>query len=160
ARQPARELLEEGVEKLQAPSSELQSATRARVVAIVAGLSAVGLVGWAIARGATSDAEAFFSAGALLLIAGIAFAARVISSFAGGRGEKFTLNELGVRNCARRRKRSLATVSLLACGSFLIASIGVFRLDAVKDAERRTSGTGGFAFLGESTLPIVQDLNS
>jgi len=42
----------------------------------------------------------------------------------------------------------------------LIASIGVFRLDEVKDAERRTSGTGGFALIGESTMPIMQDLNS
>jgi len=162
AQQPARELLAEGtVEKLQAPSSKLQRATRARLLAIFTGLSAMGLVGWAIARGSTSDAETFFSAGALLLIAGIAFSAAVISSFAGGRdGAKFTLSEMGVRNCARRRKRSLATVGLLACGSFLIASIGVFRLDAVKDAERRGSGTGGFALIGESTLPIVQDLNS
>src|SRR5207245_11328642 len=28
------------------------------------------------------------------------------------------------------------------------------------DALRRTSGTGGFAVLGESTLPVVQDLNT
>jgi len=162
ARQPARELLVEGtVEKLQTPNSKAQTGTRARRVAVLTGLSAMGLVGWAIARGSTSDAETFFSAGALLLIAGIAFSAAVISSFAGGRdGSKFTLSEMGVRNCARRRKRSLAIVSLLACGSFLIASIGVFRLDAVKDAERRRSGTGGFALIGESTLPIVQDLNS
>src|SRR5207247_4527523 len=63
----------------------------------------------------------------------------------------------GVQTCALS---DLATISLLACGSFLIASIGVFRLDAVKDAERRASGSGGFALIGESTLPIVQDLNS
>ena len=164
ARQPARELLAEGsVEKLQDPNAKLQSGTRARGVAVVTGLGALALVGWGIARGASSDAETFFSAGALLLIAGIAFAAAVISSFAGGRDgapAKFTLGEMAVRNCARRRKRSLATISLLACGSFLIASIGVFRLDAVKDAEKRASGTGGFELIGESTLPIVQDLNS
>src|SRR5947207_2793349 len=164
ARQPARELLAEGtVERPQAPSSKLQRGTRARLAALVTGLSAVGLVVWAIGRGATSDAETFFSAGALLLIAGIAFSAAVIASFAGGRdggSTKFTLSEMSARNCARRRKRSLATIGLLACGSFLIASIGVFRLDSVKDAQKRASGTGGFALLGESTLPIVQDLNS
>jgi len=87
----------------------------------------------------------------------------LLSSLAGGPGgvsAKFSLSEIGVRNCARRRKRSVATLGLLACGSFLIASIGVFRLDAVKDSDRRQSGTGGFALIGESTLPIVQDLNS
>jgi ABC-type antimicrobial peptide transport system permease subunit len=163
ARQPARELLAEGtVEKHQTPNIKDQNWNRARLLAVVTGLSAVALVGWAIGHGATSDAETFFSAGALLLIAGIAFSAAVISSFEAGRDgapAKFNLSEMGVRNCARRRTRSLATIGLLACGSFLIASIGVFRLDAVKDAEKRASGTGGFALIGESTLPIVQDLN-
>jgi putative ABC transport system permease protein len=51
-------------------------------------------------------------------------------------------------------------LGLLACGSFLIASIGVFRLDAVRNADQRSSGTGGFALMGESTLPVVHDLNT
>ena len=67
---------------------------------------------------------------------------------------------LAVRGCARRRKRSLATVAMLACGSFLIVSIGVFRLDANRDATKRSSGTGGFALIGETTMPVVHDLNS
>jgi putative ABC transport system permease protein len=49
---------------------------------------------------------------------------------------------------------------MLACGSFLIVSIGVFRLDANRDATKRSSGTGGFALIGETTMPVVQDLNS
>jgi hypothetical protein len=41
-----------------------------------------------------------------------------------------------------------------------VLSIGVFRLDENANATKRSSGTGGFALLGESTLPIVQDLNT
>jgi putative ABC transport system permease protein len=48
----------------------------------------------------------------------------------------------------------------LACGSFVIAAIGVFRLDANRDATRRDSGTGGIALIGEATMPVVQDLNT
>src|ERR1019366_5668407 len=73
---------------------------------------------------------------------------------------QLTLGGLAVRGCARRRKRSLATVALLACGSFLIVAIGMFRLDANRDATQRTSGTGGFALIGEATIPVVQDLNN
>ena len=51
-------------------------------------------------------------------------------------------------------------MAMLACGSFLIVSIGVFRLDASRDATKRSSGTGGFALMGETTMPVVQDLNS
>jgi hypothetical protein len=54
----------------------------------------------------------------------------------------------------------LATISLLASGSFLVAAVGVFKLDANAQAGNRASGTGGFALLGESTLPIVHDLNN
>src|SRR5439155_11511702 len=31
---------------------------------------------------------------------------------------------------------------------------------ANRDAWKQTSGTGGFALIGESTMPVVQDLNS
>src|SRR4029077_9070524 len=34
-----------------------------------------------------------------------------------------------------------------------------FRLDANLDAAKRSSGTGGFALLGEDTLPVTYDLN-
>src|SRR5205823_5323810 len=63
------------------------------------------------------------------------------------------------RNVSRRPRRSLAVIALLACGSFLIAAIGVFRLDANAEASKRTSGTGGFTFLGESSLAVLYDLN-
>jgi ABC-type antimicrobial peptide transport system permease subunit len=164
-------------------------------IAVLAGVGAAGLIGWAIWRGDTANAESFFGAGTLLLIAGLGLAAGWLrwidhgkakppqhgsadassASFTSGpsrgRGVRapmhcdgnaagFTLGRLGLRGCARRRSRSLATIALLACGSFLIAAIGVFRLDASRDAGQRASGTGGFALWGESTLPVMHDLNT
>jgi hypothetical protein len=106
------------------------------------------------------DAGAFFGAGALWLVAGLAAIGWVLGRLAGrARRTQLTLTGLGFRGCVRRRRRSLATVALLACGSFVIVSISAFRLDANLDAPKRTSGTGGFALLGESTMPVVQDLN-
>jgi hypothetical protein len=70
-----------------------------------------------------------------------------------------TVTRLAVRGCARRRKRSLATVGLLACGSFLVVAVGANKIDALKDSDKRSSGTGGFALIGDSTFPVVQDLN-
>jgi len=164
AGQPARELLAEGANpEFQTPAFKFQKGGRAALVGAIAGLAAMLSIAWALWQRETSNAEIFFCAGGLLLIAAVAFSAAFLSSLARGRASAaatFTLGELGVRNCARRRKRSLSTLGLLACGSFLIASIGVFRLDAVKGSDRRQSGTGGFALIGESTLPIVQDLNS
>jgi putative ABC transport system permease protein len=143
--------------------------------ALVAGL---GLAGWAVMKGDTQNAGIFFGAGALVLIAGLCFVSTWLTRLSGAPnsalvqnaglskhagpkvGAPLTTASVAVRGCARRRKRSLATVAMLACGSFLIVSIGVFRLDANRDATQKTSGTGGFALIGETTLPVVQDLNS
>ncbi len=115
----------------------------------------------ALAKRDTADVEAFFGGGALLLIAGIAAAAVWFRSLAARAASRpLTLTSLGVRGCARQRQRSLAIVALLASGSFLIVAVEANKLDATRDSARRSSGTGGFAFVGESALPIVQDLNT
>jgi len=156
ARQPPRELL---AGEVRSPKSEVRS--RGVWLALAYGLTAIGLVAWALMSGRNADAGVFFGAGSLLLIAGLAAAAAWLGRLGSEAGAThLTLRGLGVRGCARRRTRSLATIALLACGSFLIAAIGVFRLDANRDATRRDSGTGGFALIGESTMPVVQDLNT
>ncbi|MBM4030524.1 MAG: ABC transporter permease [Planctomycetes bacterium] len=82
----------------------------------------------------------------------------------GRRGEehrvRVTLRGLGWRNATRRRGRSLAVVGLLACAAFLVFAVGANRKDPLADATKRSSGTGGFAFYGETALPVFEDLNS
>jgi ABC-type antimicrobial peptide transport system permease subunit len=150
--------------KFQIPGFRFQSALnllRPLPSAILAGVAAAGIVSWALMAGQRANAGAFFGAGALLLASGLAFLAAWLGTLARpGRAARLTVLSLGVRSCARRRGRSLATVALLASGCFVVAAIGVFRLDANRDAARRDSGTGGFALLGQSTLPVAQDLNT
>jgi ABC-type antimicrobial peptide transport system permease subunit len=173
-KRPPRELL---VGEIQAEESKASS-LKSKMIAVAATGLALGLVGWTLVTGDTANAGAFFGAGALVLIAGLSFVSAWLARFGGASGSDpartkenlkpagpeagapFTMASLAVRGCARRRKRSLATVAMLACGSFLIVSIGVFRLDANRDATQKNSGTGGFALIGETTLPVVQDLNS
>jgi ABC-type antimicrobial peptide transport system permease subunit len=130
-------------------------------IALLSLASALAIIATALAKGERSNAEVFFSAGALLLVAGLGLAATWLRAL-GKRStsDRLTLSSFGVRGCARRRKRSVAVAALLASGCFVIAAISVFRLDANRDAWRRTSGTGGFALFGDSTMPIVQDLNA
>jgi ABC-type antimicrobial peptide transport system permease subunit len=173
AQQPARELLAEGGavedggerrEALDLPG-DLRPARPGRRgwsgwLALAAGVGALSIVGLALSTSRTSDAGLFFSAGGLLLIAGCACSAATLRALLRRVSDLPSINGLAVRNAARRRRRSLAVIALLACGSFLIASIGVFRLDANADATKRSSGTGGFTYIGESSLPIHHDLNS
>ena len=51
-------------------------------------------------------------------------------------------------------------MGLLACGVFVIIAVGANRQNPLAHAERRDSGTGGFALFGQSTIGILNDLNS
>jgi putative ABC transport system permease protein len=158
-RQPARELLAEGSGVDEAILPEKPS--KARWLAWPTGILAIATVGWAVWKGESSNPEVFFSAGSLLLISGLAFVAMLLASLrlskAAGR---LSISGMALRNSTRRSRRSLATVALLACGSFLIVAVGANRLDANLNAGQRSSGTGGFALFGETSLPVLHDLNS
>ncbi len=69
-----------------------------------------------------------------------------------------TLKSISISNSSRRLGRSIAVVIMLALGSFLVIAIGANRQNPMMDAEMRSSGTGGFALYGESTLPITKDI--
>jgi hypothetical protein len=161
AKRPARELLEQGGELELARAGAKPRRRWAGWIALAAGLGALALVVAALARHDAADVESFFGAGSLLLIAGVALAAVWIRALATHEASRpLTLAGLGVRGCTRRRQRSLAIVALLASGAFLVAAVEANKLDATRDGGKRSSGTGGFAFIGESALPIVQDLNT
>src|SRR5206468_2716403 len=66
----------------------------------------------------------------------------------------------GVRTAARHPVRSLLTAGLLASAAFLLVGVESFRRSAGEDYLRRDSGSGGFALLAESDLPVYVDLNS
>ncbi|UCE41353.1 MAG: ABC transporter permease [Candidatus Aminicenantes bacterium] len=103
----------------------------------------------------------FFLAGTLFLIGGMAFT-RVLLYMLGKNTDAVRLSNvnIGIRNNARKHTRSITLIGLLACGLFIVFTVGANRLNALKDSERRDSGTGGFALFGESSIPILYDLDS
>jgi ABC-type antimicrobial peptide transport system permease subunit len=124
-------------------------------------IAALAIIAAGLLNRGRVDPGMFFGAGALLLIAAISAAAFWMRKQNSSATAALTsLRALGLRNIARRRKRSRAVLILLSAGAFIVASIGVFRLDSDENATAKDSGTGGFAFIGESALPIVHDLNS
>ncbi len=103
----------------------------------------------------------FLAAGSLLLISGIAFA-NVLLFKIGQRTSASSMNlvTIGIRNNARRRLRSLTLLGLLASGLFIVFTVGANRKSILEDTDARSTGTGGFALYGESSIPILYDLNS
>jgi len=159
---PARELLsaESGSERLPA-ATRTQRWLPGIPTAVICAIGAAAMGAGAAAASHEAAAEYFFTGGALLLIAGIAACRALLAYLAKGVSlRSLTLGSLGARNSVRRAGRSVAVIALLACGSFLVVSIGASRHDPHEGAERRASGTGGFALYGEATLPVYHDLNS
>jgi putative ABC transport system permease protein len=131
---------------------------------IIGGVCFVGGIGVLVQAFRTNDAsaaEAFFSAGSMLLIALLA-AVRYVVAERRTESTKVvaTISSLGVRGATRRSGRSLATAALLACGSFLVVAVGANKQDAAAGADRKESGTGGFALYAKSTVPVFEDLNT
>jgi ABC-type lipoprotein release transport system permease subunit len=159
-RRPARQLLEQGSE-MEAIADFAKPRRRfAGIIAVASFVCALGSIGWGMGKHGEDAVEGFFSGGALLLIAGIAGAAVWFRALASKRSTELRISSLGVRTVARRPRRSLAVAALLASGSFVMIAVQLFKLDAARDARERSSGTGGFALIGESAVPVSQNLNT
>jgi ABC-type antimicrobial peptide transport system permease subunit len=162
ARAPARELLAAGAEAELRPARGCRTGPLPGLLVAAAGGAAAPLVGL-LARSATGEEAAgiFFGVGALALVAGLGACHALLAALARGSARaRLDLAGLALRNAARRRGRSLATVALLACGVFLVIAVDLFHLGPGGDAGQRAGGTGGFALYGETSLPVVQDLNT
>ena len=160
-KQTARELL---TGEFQEQIQTQKSAKRSAIIGVLLLLTALLSVGYTLVKGDQMPPQAFYGAGALLLLSGITLASAKLRHL----GSNSILNQthslniggLGQRNAARRPRRSMATIGMLACGSFMIASIGVFQKDANIDADQPSSGTGGFELMGEASIAVVHDMNN
>jgi len=123
----------------------------------------IGAIALSIAGSKATNPQAlagmFFGAGALLMIAALSFAKGWMRSQANSQSLARSVWQIGMRNVVRRPGRSLAVLGMMAGGIFLVAAVNAFRISAGDPTERQ-SGTGGFALIGESSLPVYEDLNS
>lgn len=133
------------------------AAKRSKAMPILAGLALLLLAGGFFVKNPEAVAGMFFGSGMLLMIAGLLWLKRWMRSDSGGVAR--SLWQIGSRNVSRRPSRSLAVIGMMAGGIFLVMAVNAFRMSA-GDETQRSSGTGGFALVGESSLPVYEDLNS
>jgi putative ABC transport system permease protein len=110
------------------------------------------------ARGALPAAGAFFGAGFGLLGGGLALAWHLLTRPRAGRPA--SVDALGLRNTSWRPGRSVLVVALIAFGTFVVVAVGAFRKDALQPTGDRAAGDGGYALVGESSLPLLHDPGS
>jgi ABC-type antimicrobial peptide transport system permease subunit len=132
---------------------KLRAALPWLLIAVAIGL----LFGAKSATAPEAVAGMFFGSGMMLMIAGLLLAGAWMRRDRGVLAQ--TLGQIGLRNISRRPSRSLAVIGMMAGGIFLVTAVNAFRMSA-GDVTQPTSGTGGFALIGESSLPIYEDLNT
>lgn len=120
-------------------------------------LLAALLAGLASVLTAEAQAGTFLACGASVLTGLLMLISRQMGKQAGGHTSahpfQWVLPELAVKNIGRARGRSIATIALVASACFLVVAVSAFRLSPTEQ------GIGGFNLIGESSEPIIPDLN-
>jgi putative ABC transport system permease protein len=126
------------------------------------GITALVLTTYGLTRIQTVGPTWFFSAGSLLLLSLILLSIRIFHYRGLAASGHFTAVHLSRSNLYRNSNRSLSVILLFAIGIFLVMAVGANRKNEGPStgAGARTSGTGGFTFFLQTTVPIPDNLNN
>ncbi len=131
------------------------------IFSLIGIISSFSLITYGLIDSVDQNASLFLSAGALMiagLVCLIAFYMYHLNKKADTKNLSF--KQLAIRNTTRNKSRSLTTIILLALGTFSILITGSNRKTFVGTQSNRSSGTGGFSYWVQTSIPILNDLNS
>lgn len=116
-----------------------------------------GAAGW------IGQVPGFFGCGASLLLALIFYQWSWLrgprTGVIAGQGAS-AFSQMGLRNAAWRPGRSLLCIVLIASATFILVAVDAFRRKGGQESLDPKSGTGGYALLAETLLPIPYDPNT
>ncbi len=132
------------------------------LVAVLIGITSYALV----SSQASKDVSVLFFLGGFMVLAVFGLLFYLVLCFfekplSQGNDSFFqtSLIRIGLTNCSRAKLSSMSVFITLSCGLFLVISICTFTISPVSDTRRRDTGTGGFAFIVETSVPVHSDLN-
>ncbi len=107
------------------------------------------------------NSEIALAAGGVMLTGGIALLyMTLVNSGIKTTGSLPGFFKLILRNVSLKKKRTVTAIALLALGTFSVIITGANRKTFYGSETSSQSGTGGFLFWTESTVPVLNDLNS
>ena len=105
------------------------------------------------------DPALFFISGGLLLVGLLLLFRKFLLRLDKQKERQISVGMLPKVNLARNVGRSLTVVVLFALGTFITVSTGSNKLDLFAGAQEKTSGTGGFMYFAETTMPVLFNIN-
>ncbi|HRX10884.1 MAG TPA: ABC transporter permease, partial [Draconibacterium sp.] len=122
-------------------------------------LVSTGIFVYQIAKKSQLNPSLFFLSGTLLLAGLLLLFRKKLYSIESQKQKSFSFGRLSELNLSRNKMRSVTVVTLFALGTFLVVSTGSNKLDLFANAQNKTSGTGGFMYFAETTMPVLFDIN-
>nr|WP_319273392.1 ABC transporter permease [uncultured Draconibacterium sp.] len=107
-----------------------------------------------------ADASMFFMSGGLMLLGLLLLFRNLLMKRAVKKSREFQFSQLSAINLTRNISRSTTIVTLFALGTFIVISTGSYKMDLIAGANKKTSGTGGFLYFAETTMPVLFDINN
>lgn len=101
----------------------------------------------------------FFLTGGVLLVGLLLVFRKILVRLEFRKQAVFGFGKLARLNLTRNKGRSLTVVILFALGTFLVVSTGSNKLDLVANSLEKSSGTGGFLYFAETTMPVLFNIN-
>lgn len=150
-------LLAGKIESSASVAHQAHRARRLRHFAAAAAVLAIGLLGLSAGADSAARLGAFFGAGTLSLAAALIFFRATLLAPRRDAEALAGVAQLGIRNGARNPTRSVLSVALVACASFMIVTVTMNRHDVSAQEPSFRSGDGGFRLIAEADTPLFQD---
>ncbi|MEI7597557.1 MAG: ABC transporter permease [Bacteroidota bacterium] len=145
----------------QAIQNKKSKSNRASIILILLCFSAsLGLVAFLFFKSLETNASLFLFSGGIFMIACLIMSNRFIGSLYKANPNYYSLAKLAFKNTSRNKNRSLTIIILLALGVFVVIITGANRKTFYGLENDNSSGTGGYSFWAETSIPITSDLNS
>ncbi len=144
-----------------AKKRQKQKKLLANTILIFVSLSATFLlVVYSIFTSVNQNSSLFLTAGGIFIIGCLAIIYRILQKTNQKFHPDLTTTKLIFRNISKNPGANLSTITLLALGTFTIVITGANQQTFYGTSNQNSSGTGGFTFWAETSVPLVYDLNT
>jgi len=142
-------------------STQIRKKKNRNKLLLILSLAGTGILLMYSFQSVEENAGLFLSAGAMFLFVCITIINLWLTSYADKVVEtRPDLLPLALKNTGRNKTRSILTITLLAIGTFTIIITGANRKTFYGAENDRNSGTGGFLYWVETSMPLIYDLNT
>lgn len=144
-------------------SYSIRKLTFSKFISVVGIMGSIGIVIYSIFNEIENNSSLTLFAGFLFLIGCISLLTLILSphtKWGSSLKETLSINHLALVNARRNMNRTIAVIALLAIGTFTIIITGANRLTFSGSENQRESGTGGYSFWIENTIPLLHNLNT